>query len=65
MEEDDTGEISEPENELMLSRDAKDWKVYARFLQSSLAKLLLLCATLYRLLSFTLLFFSSIAIMIH
>ena len=27
VEDDDSGEISEPEDPLMLSRDAKDWKV--------------------------------------
>ncbi len=27
MEDDDAGEISEPEDPLMLQRDAKDWKV--------------------------------------
>ena len=27
VEDDDTGEISEPEDPLMLQRDAKDWKV--------------------------------------
>ena len=28
VEDDDAGEISEPEDPLMLQRDAKDWKVY-------------------------------------
>jgi DnaJ family protein C protein 2 len=28
VEDDDSGEISEPEDPMMLSRDAKDWKVY-------------------------------------
>lgn len=27
VEEDDSGEISEPEDPMMLSRDPKDWKV--------------------------------------
>lgn len=27
VEEDDSGDISEPEDPLMLQRDAKDWKV--------------------------------------
>ena len=27
VEDDDVGEISEPEDPLMLQRDAKDWKV--------------------------------------
>ena len=27
VEDDDAGEISEPEDPLMLQRDAKDWKV--------------------------------------
>lgn len=31
VEEDDAGEISEPEDPLMLQRDAKDWKVYTIF----------------------------------
>lgn len=31
VEDDDAGEISEPENPLMLQRDAKDWKVLLRF----------------------------------
>jgi DnaJ family protein C protein 2 len=28
IEDDDSGEISEPEDPVMLQRDAKDWKVY-------------------------------------
>lgn len=32
VEDDDAGEISEPEDPLMLSRDAKDWKVRFPFL---------------------------------
>jgi DnaJ homolog subfamily C member 2 len=28
VEDDDNGEISEPEDPLMLQRDAKDWKVH-------------------------------------
>lgn len=31
VEDDDAGDISEPEDQLMLQRDAKDWKVLARF----------------------------------
>lgn len=30
VEDDDSGEISEPEDPMMLSRDAKDWKVSER-----------------------------------
>ncbi|KAI4163951.1 MAG: hypothetical protein LQ342_002448 [Letrouitia transgressa] len=38
VEEDDTGEISEPENELMLSRDAKDWKAQDHYAVLGLSK---------------------------
>jgi DnaJ family protein C protein 2 len=31
VEEDDSGEISEPEDPMMLSRDAKDWKVSSTY----------------------------------
>jgi DnaJ homolog subfamily C member 2 len=31
IEEDDSGEISEPEDPLMLQRDAKDWRVCCQF----------------------------------
>ena len=32
VEEDDSGEISEPEDPMMLSRDPKDWKVLLQLL---------------------------------
>jgi hypothetical protein len=35
IEEDDDGEISEPEDPMMLSRDAKDWKVRVNHLETS------------------------------
>ena len=37
VEDDDSGEISEPEDPMMLSRDAKDWKVGSFCLVSSLS----------------------------
>lgn len=40
VEDDDVGEISEPEDPLMLQRDAKDWKVVSPF--TSLPSVLLL-----------------------
>ena len=35
VEDDDSGDISEPEDPMMLSRDAKDWKVGSVLFQSS------------------------------
>ena len=35
VEDEDAGEISEPEDPLMLQRDAKDWKVIRRYAYAS------------------------------
>src|SRR5438034_10546923 len=35
VEDDDNGEISEPEDPMMLQRDAKDWKVCTLIVQSN------------------------------
>jgi hypothetical protein len=38
VEDGDDGEISEPEDPLMLQRDAKDWKVFLGFTSADLTR---------------------------